>query len=127
MIKTDHLSLNKQICYLMHYSIFTGGGGVIRLLITVPNVFIFVGKQHWGILLHFLNWFIKLSGQTFQPLILIYRRGNFVYHHWECTSIYRPLSYPFRSLVLLDALEILICLDQIPQSPPPPKIFFYLK
>ena len=22
--------------------------------------------------------------QTFQPLIVIYRRGNFVYHHWEC-------------------------------------------
>ncbi len=23
---------------------------------------------------------------------------NFVYHHLECTSNYRPLSYPFRSL-----------------------------
>ena len=22
-----------------------------------------------------------------------------MYHHWECTSIYRPLSYPFRSLL----------------------------
>ena len=34
----------------------------------------------------------------FQSLILIYRRGNFMYHHWGCTSIYWPLSYPFRSL-----------------------------
>ena len=22
-------------------------------------------------------------------------------HHWECTLIYRPLSYPFRSLILI--------------------------
>ena len=36
----------------------------------------------------------KLSVQTFQPL----QKGNFVRHHWKCTSIYRPLSYPFRSL-----------------------------
>ena len=39
-----------------------------------------------------IGWFIKLSVQTFLPLILIFRRGNFVYHHWRCTSIYRPLS-----------------------------------
>ena len=35
-----------------------------------------------------IGWFIKLSVQSFQPLIVIYGRGNFVYHHWECTSIY---------------------------------------
>ena len=34
----------------------------------------------------------------FQPLIVIYREGNFVYRHWGCTSIYRPLSNPFGSL-----------------------------
>ena len=34
-----------------------------------------------------------------QPLI-IFRRGIFVYRHWGCKSIYRPLSYPFRSLLL---------------------------
>ena len=28
---------------------------------------------------------------------------NFVYHHWGCTSIYQPLSYPFRSLVWCEA------------------------
>ena len=34
----------------------------------------------------------------FQPLIVIYRRGNFVYQHLESSSFYWPLSYPFRSL-----------------------------
>ena len=27
-----------------------------------------------------ISWFVKLSVQTFQPLIVIYRRGNFVYN-----------------------------------------------
>ena len=43
---------------------------------------------------------IKLSFQTYQPLILIYRRGNFVSHLWGFTSIYQPLSYPFRFLIV---------------------------
>ena len=30
--------------------------------------------------------------------MVIWRRSNFVYHHWGNISIYRPLSYPFRSL-----------------------------
>ena len=47
-------------------------------------------EDFWGIL---IGWFMKLSVQTFQPLISIYRRVNFVYHHWA--SIYQPLSYPF--------------------------------
>ena len=33
-----------------------------------------------------------------KPLFVIYRRCNFVYHYRVCTSIYQPLSYPFRSL-----------------------------
>ena len=44
-----------------------------------------------------IGWFIKLSVHKLQPLIVIYRR-SFVYHNWECTSIYHQLSYPFRSL-----------------------------
>ena len=32
------------------------------------------------------------------PLIVIYTRGNFMYHHLGFISIYQPLSYPFRSL-----------------------------
>ena len=39
-----------------------------------------------------------MSIRTFQSLIAIYRRSSFVYHYWGCTSINRPLSYPFRSL-----------------------------
>ena len=38
-----------------------------------------------SISLNFENWlvgFCKLNVQTFQPLILIYRKGNFVHHHW---------------------------------------------
>ena len=34
-----------------------------------------------------IGWFIKLNVQTFQPLIIIYMRGNFVYHHWGCTIL----------------------------------------
>ena len=34
-----------------------------------------------------IGWFIKLSVKTFKPLIVIYREGNFVYHHWGCASI----------------------------------------
>ena len=52
-----------------------------------------------------IGWFIKFSVQTFQPIILIYRRGNFKYHK-GCTLIYRPLSYPFRSMVLLNYLSL---------------------
>ena len=29
-----------------------------------------------------IGWFFKLSVQTFQPLFVIYRWDNFVYHHW---------------------------------------------
>ena len=53
-------------------------------------------------LIRWLNNFgdlIKFSVQTFQPLILIYRRGNFMHHHWGCTPIYPSLCYPFRSLI----------------------------
>ena len=54
--------------------------------------------QRWKLLLNLIGWFIKLSVQTFQPLIVIYRKGNFVYRDWGCTSICRSLSYPFRLL-----------------------------
>ena len=58
------------------------------------KVFLFVGDFCWIL----IGWFIRLSVLTFHPTILIYRRINFVYHQWVCTSIYQPLSYPFRSL-----------------------------
>ena len=43
------------------------------------NVFLFVKIL--------IDWFIKLSVYTFQNLIVISRRGNFVYHHWGLYSI----------------------------------------
>ena len=58
-----------------------------------------VSLQHY-----LIRWLKNLATFDFflvpicQPIILIYRRGNFVYHHLGCTSIYRPLSYPTRSL-----------------------------
>ena len=30
--------------------------------------------------------------------------GYFVYHHQRCLSIYRPLSYPFRSLAVMEEI-----------------------
>ena len=55
-----------------------------------------IPMEPWRLLLIF-NWLVHL-GQTFKTLIVILKSGNFVYHHWECTSIYRPLSYLFRFL-----------------------------
>ena len=52
-----------------------------------------------------IGWFVELSVQTFQPLILFYRRSNFVCHHWGCISICRPLSYPFRFLAITPSLQ----------------------
>ena len=37
------------------------------------------------------NFFILEIFISFQSLIVIYKRNNFVYHHWGCTSIYQPL------------------------------------
>ena len=69
-------------------------GRDIGLIITlVSKVFFFVGLKTYWI---FIGCFITLSVQSFQRLILIYRRGSFVYQ--VSTSIYRSLSYPFRSM-----------------------------
>ena len=66
-----------------------------------PQSFIIISyslpQQLWGLWWILIGWAITLS---FQPLVLFYRKGNFVYH-WGWTSIYRSLSYPFRSLIFL--------------------------
>ncbi len=54
--------------------------------------------NNFGALILFV-WLIKLSVKIFQPLIVMYK-VNFVYYYWGCTLIYRPLSYPFRSLLM---------------------------
>ena len=67
------------------------------------HVFLFVHSKTLRTFIDF-NWLVNLveclNISSFQPLILIYRRGNFVCHHWGCTFIYRPLPYPFGTLAL---------------------------
>ena len=70
-----------------------------RFIITLSYLLAYI---LWVLLLSFISLFIKLSVQMFQPPIVIYRRDTFVCHHWGSTTIYRPLSYPFSSLVLGD-------------------------
>ena len=60
------------------------------------NDFLLVGSSTLGTLINFD--LLSSSVQTCQPLILSYRRGNFVYYYWRWTSIYLPLSYFFRLL-----------------------------
>ena len=74
-------------------------GGDNELFIKLFNKLIRLLNNFWDFNWILIDWFIKLSVQTFQLLILIYRRFNFVFHHWRCTLICRPLSYPFRSLL----------------------------
>ena len=46
-----------------------------------------------------LDWFLKTSNVlTFSQQFLIYKRCNFVIHHWEIKSNYLQLSYPLRFL-----------------------------
>ena len=35
-----------------------------------------------------------------------YQKGNFVYSHCGCTSMYRPLSYLFKYLLIMDVLVL---------------------
>ena len=71
-----------------------GGRGHWAVYYTSPQTFILLfsyslAQQIWGLLLNF-DWFVDW------PLVVIYRWGNFVYHHLGCTSI-----YPFRSRWLI--------------------------
>ena len=77
-----------------------GGRGNWGVYYTSPQsfriLFLILWLNNFGLrlLLNF-DW---LNVQTFQPLKVIYRRCNFVYHRLRCTLIYWPLSYPVRSL-----------------------------
>ena len=55
----------------------------------------------------------SLSVQTFQPLIVIYRRGKLLKKRWGCRLIYRPFSYPFRSLGLTSLQKQIYYLNQM--------------
>ena len=89
----DNGQYNKMI---VHPNVDTQNCPFCRLQIVVKTF------EHFYQIL--IGWFIWLSFQTFQPLNRIYIRVNFVYHHWLCKSIYRPLSYPFRSPHLMFVL-----------------------
>ena len=59
------------------------------------HVILQVGSNNLGIFMKSFLVAIKTSSiQTFQPISVIYRRGNFVNHQWGCLYIYHPLSYP---------------------------------
>ena len=73
---------------------------------------------HWAVYWISIDCFIQLFVQTLKTLIVIYRMGNFVCHLWEFTSIYRQLSYPFRSLVILP-LSYEGCTSILPSLPSP--------
>ena len=57
--------------------------------------------QLWG-----LFQLIKLIVRTFKSIIW----SNFVYHHYGCTSFFRTLSYPFRSLGNIFYQQIVVSL-----------------
>ena len=67
------------------------------------------GRRQWAVyytspqsletFINLISCFFKLSVQTFQPLIVLYRRNNLVYY-WRCTSVKRPLFNPFRSQII---------------------------
>ena len=99
---------------LLNYEKYTNKGGMghravyytspqsIKIMFSYSLV-----QQLWGLLLILIGWFIKLSCQMFQPLIVIYRRGNFVYHDCGSTKIYQTLSYPFRSLTAMPIIWLI--------------------
>ena len=82
---------------------FAENNETLFIIPTSPQSFIItfpysLTQQLWELELNF-DWLVKeVECPKFQPLIVIYRSGNFVYHHLGCTPIYRPLSYTFRSL-----------------------------
>ena len=72
-----------QLNYLMEKSLKKSGIAVNYT--GTQSLFIFVvGFKHWV-----------------QAIIIIYMVNHFVFHHWECTSIYYSLSYLFSSLIFL--------------------------
>ena len=62
------------------------------------NVFLFIGLKTLGTFIWF--WLVGSLSWVSKPTTNCnLHRDNFVYNHWRCASIYRPLSYLFRSLV----------------------------
>ena len=66
------------------------------------------------------DWLVQnIRVKTFQQIIFIYRTGNLVYYHRECTPIYRLLSYSIRTLDKirrLSYLDFLACHSKIKKT-----------
>ena len=74
------------------------------------DIFLFVGLTTLGTFIKFwlvssLSWVFK----CFTPLNVIYRRDNFVFNHWGCTSIHLLLTYPWCLCQYLHALSPKVC------------------
>ena len=82
-------------------------GGDIGLFISLlPKVL----YQLWGLILNFDWWVHYVEG----PKVANTNHNfNFVYYHCGCTSIYRPLSYTFGSLLTCVACVIIIIVISI--------------
>ena len=48
-----------------------------------------------------LGTLIELDSLVPNFLIYNFNKVNFAHHHWGCVSIYRLLSYPFKSLGII--------------------------
>ena len=100
----DYVLFCVSVCVCLFYCVcvcvlFIMQGEDIGLFITrVPksdnNILLFVG---FGDFLLKFYWLVQVEC----PNVSKYRRGNIVFHHWECTLIYRSLSYSLRSLVIM--------------------------
>ena len=76
----------QQICLLV-FKIREGGDWAVYY--TGPQSFLItfsysLAQQLWALIIIFIGWIIKLSVKTFQPLIVNYRRSNFIYCHCRC-------------------------------------------
>ena len=92
-----------MVCIILnitHHKLTREGGDSGLFITLVPkvlySVFLFVGLTTLATFIEFclvgtLSWVFFLK---FQPLVVIYKRVNFVSHHWVCKSFYQPLPYP---------------------------------
>ncbi len=79
------------------------------------NFFLFIASKILVLLLYF-DWLVhSFECPNVSTIIVIYRRGNLVYHYWECTPIYRSLSYPFRLIWNLTSLLTFVAINATKQ------------
>ena len=101
---TQYTSLISNIQYMINIYFFHGRMGHWTVYYTSHQslliMFLICWLNKFGVLYWILiSWFIILGVQTFQILIEIYWRGNFVYDHWGCT-FYNNLSAIVLSLLI---------------------------